>query len=202
MGPGADDNGSGSAGLLAVAEALAKSKPKRSVLLCFFAGEEDGLLGSKALCSTPPVETGQIVAMLNLDMIGRGGVGEVAVLGTKRNPALGDTLEQANRMGKTGVKKLVTGQGEDLWKRSDHYSFHQVGIPTLFFFEGLPISRNADYHTWRDRVDGVDVKNSKADTKKGHISVKIAGKEKVTVANVLAALKDVGIEASLTKPKK
>ncbi len=52
------------------------------------------------------------------------------------------------------------------------------------------------------KVKGVDAKKSKADAKKGHISVKIAGKEKVTVANVLAALKDVGIKASLTKPKK
>jgi len=158
VGPGADDNGSGSAGLLAVAEALTISRPKRSVILCAFAGEEDGLLGSKAICATPPVEVHQIVAMLNMDMIGRGGVGEVAVLGTKRNPALKKALTRANGMGKTGVRKLVTGQGEDLWKRSDHYSFHQVGIPTLFFFEGLPISRNADYHTWRDLADEVNPK--------------------------------------------
>jgi Zn-dependent M28 family amino/carboxypeptidase len=61
-------------------------------------------------------------------------------------------------MGRTGIRKLVTGQGEELWKRSDHYPFHQIGIPSLFFFEGLPISRNADYHTWRDRIEGVDVK--------------------------------------------
>jgi len=158
VGPGADDNGSGSAGLLAVAKALVKSSPKRSVVLCAFAAEEDGLLGSKAFVATPPVEKGDMVAMLNMDMIGRGGVGEVAVLGTKHNPSLGEALTRANRLGKTGIRKLVTGQGEDLWTRSDHYSFHQGGIPCLFFFEGLPISRNADYHTWRDRVDGVDVK--------------------------------------------
>ena len=80
------------------------------------------------------------------------------MLGTKRNPALKKALTRANGMGKTGVRKLVTGQGEDLWKRSDHYSFHQIGIPTLFFFEGLPISRNADYHTWRDLADEVNPK--------------------------------------------
>lgn len=157
VGPGADDNGSGSAGLLAIAEALATSRPARSVILCAFSGEEDGLLGSKALCGALPVERRSIIAMLNMDMIGRGGVGEVAVLGAKRNPSLDAHLRRANEMGRTGVSKLVTGQGEELWMRSDHYPFHQIGIPALFFFEGLPISRNADYHTWRDQVDEVSI---------------------------------------------
>ena len=156
VGPGADDNGSGTSGLLAVTEALSVSRPKRSVIVCAFAGEEDGLLGSKAICSLLPVSKDQIVAMLNMDMIGRGSAGEVAVLGTKQNPALLPILRQANKMGKTGVRELVTGKGEELWQRSDHYSFHQIGVPTLFFFEGLPISRNADYHTWRDRSGLVD----------------------------------------------
>jgi Zn-dependent M28 family amino/carboxypeptidase len=46
--------------------------------------------------------------------------------------------------------------GQELWERSDHHSFHQIGVPVLFFFEGLPITRNADYHTWRDTVDQLD----------------------------------------------
>jgi hypothetical protein len=156
VGPGADDNGSGTTGLLAVTEALTVSKPRRSIIVCAFAGEEDGLLGSKAICALLPVSKDQIVAMINMDMIGRGPAGEVAVLGTKQNPSLLDVLRRANKLGKTGVRELVTGKGDDLWQRSDHYSFHQVGIPTLFFFEGLPISRNADYHTWRDRAGLVD----------------------------------------------
>jgi len=158
IGPGADDNGSGTAGLLAVAEALTVSQPKRSVILCAFAAEEDGLLGSKAICALLPVPKEQIVAMINMDMIGRGSAGEVAVLGTKQNPSLLSLLRRANQLGKTGIRELVTGKGEELWQRSDHYSFHQIGLPTLFFFEGLPISRNADYHTWRDRADLVDPK--------------------------------------------
>jgi Zn-dependent M28 family amino/carboxypeptidase len=48
-------------------------------------------------------------------------------------------------------------QGEDLFARSDHFSFHQIGVPVLFFFEGLPISKNPDYHTWRDTLDKLDV---------------------------------------------
>ncbi|MCH2107676.1 MAG: M20/M25/M40 family metallo-hydrolase, partial [Planctomycetes bacterium] len=158
VGPGADDNASGTSGLLAVASALKVSAPKRSVIFCAFSAEEDGLLGSKAFCRALPVSKDAVVAMINMDMIGRGEAAEVAVLGTKRNPALLDVLKRANKIGKTGIKQLVTGKGDELWQRSDHYSFHQVGIPSLFFFEGLPISRNADYHTWRDRADLVEPK--------------------------------------------
>lgn len=158
VGPGADDNGSGTAGLLAVVEALSISRPRRSVLVCAFSGEEAGLLGSKALCASPPVALSDIVAMLNMDMIGRGGASEVAVLGTALNSDLASALSRGHKLGKTGVKKLVTDGGLELWARSDHYSFHSVGVPALFFFEGLPISRNADYHTWRDVVGLVDTK--------------------------------------------
>ena len=158
VGPGADDNGSGTAGLLAVVEALSISQPRRSVLVCAFSGEEAGLLGSKAICASPPVALTDIVAMVNMDMIGRGGASEVAVLGVALNPDLAAALSRGHKLGKTGVKKLVTDGGVDLWARSDHYSFHSAGVPALFFFEGLPISRNADYHTWRDIVGLVDTK--------------------------------------------
>jgi hypothetical protein len=56
------------------------------------------------------------------------------------------------------IRHLVTKGGEDLFRRSDQYSFHQIGLPVLFFFEGLPISRNVDYHTWRDRIEGVSIR--------------------------------------------
>ena len=144
------------------------SAPKRSVIFCAFGAEEDGLLGSKAFCGRLPVAKDSVVAMINVDMVGRGEAAEVAVLGTKQNPALLDVLKRANKLGKTGVKDLVTGKGDELWRRSDHYSFHQIGIPSLFFFEGLPISRNPDYHTWRDRVDLVDPKKIENTSKLVH----------------------------------
>jgi aminopeptidase YwaD len=155
IGFGADDNASGTAALLEIAQALARKPLRRSVLVCAFSGEEDGLLGSRALCADPPVPTAAMVAMLNLDMIGRGEVGEFAALGTKQTPSFEKLLERA-RTRATGIKKIVTGQGDELWQRSDHYSFHQVGVPALFFFEGLPISNNEDYHTWRDTLDRLD----------------------------------------------
>ncbi len=157
VGFGADDNASGSASLIELAQALAVSRPRRSVLACSFAGEEDGLLGSHAIAQRLPVDKARIVAMVNMDMIGRGDKDEVAVLGITQNPQLERVLERAKRLAPSGVGKIVMRQGEDLFARSDHYSFHQLGIPVLFFFEGLPIERNPDYHTWRDTIDKLDV---------------------------------------------
>lgn len=157
IGCGADDNASGSAGLLELAQALATAHPRRSILACSFSGEEEGLLGSLALTAHLPVDKSRIVAMVNMDMIGRGDKDEVAVLGLNQNPALEKVIERAKRLAPSGVNKIVMHQGEDLFERSDHFSFHKLGVPVLFFFEGLPIDRNPDYHTWRDTLDKLDV---------------------------------------------
>ncbi len=157
IGFGADDNASGTSALLEVIEALAASQPRRSILACAFASEEDGLLGSKALCDALPVPVESVVAMLNMDMVGRGDADEVAVLGTRQNQGFESLLKQANKLNRTKIRTIVTGEGEELWQRSDHYSFHSIGVPVMFFFEGLPITRNKDYHTWRDSVDLVDI---------------------------------------------
>ena len=156
MAAGADDNASGIAALLEVAQAMAKAKPKRSYIFATFSGEEDGLLGSQALCDAPPIPSEKWIAMINMDMIGVGKNSETIVLGVKRNPDLGKVLERAQKLESSGIKKVVTRKGEELWKRSDHYSFHRVGVPVLFFFEALPITNNHDYHTWRDMPAGVD----------------------------------------------
>jgi Zn-dependent M28 family amino/carboxypeptidase len=157
VGCGADDNASGVAAMLEIVSALAQAGPRRSILACAFAAEEDGLIGSKALCDKLPVPRDKLVAMINLDMVGRGEAGEVAVLGLIENPKLEDVLERAKKLAPTKIKNIVMRQGQDLFARSDHYSFHQIGVPVLFFFEGLPIDKNKDYHTWRDTIDLVDV---------------------------------------------
>lgn len=156
IGFGADDNASGASALMELAEAVASAGPRRSVFFCAFSGEEDGLLGSKAFCARLPVEREKLVAMVNLDMIGRGDAEELAVLGIQQNPSLEKVLQRAKTLRSTGVTKLVVRQGEELFQRSDHYSFHELGVPALFFFEGLPIDRNKDYHTWRDTFDRLD----------------------------------------------
>ena len=144
--------------MLEIAEGLALAGPRRSVLCCAFAGEEDGLLGSQALCADLPVPKERIVAMINLDMIGRGDEGELAVIGILQNPALEKVIGRAKKLKPSGVRVVVMRQGEELFERSDHFSFHQIGVPSLFFFEGLPIERNKDYHTWRDTVDKLDTR--------------------------------------------
>jgi len=157
IGRGADDNASGTAGLLELAQAFAASPPRRSLVFCAFAGEEQGLLGSQAFCEQPPIPLEKVVAMLNLDMLGRGDADEVAVLGTERNPDLERIVERARKEGRTGIRKLTLGQGQELWQLSDHFSFHRKGVPSLFFSEGLPLSRNGDYHTWRDTLERLDL---------------------------------------------
>jgi len=156
IGYGADDNASGVAGMLEIAEAIATAGPRRSVICCAFAGEEAGLLGSRAFCAALPVAKEKIVAMVNLDMIGRGDATEVAALGVVQNPGFEKLINRAKRLKASGVREVVIRQGEDLFQRSDHFSFHKIGVPALFFFEGLPIDRNKDYHTWRDTADKLD----------------------------------------------
>lgn len=156
IGFGADDNASGTAALMELAQAISIAAPRRTVWFCAFSGEEDGLLGSKALAKRLPVDKAKIVAMVNLDMIGRGDASEVAVLGVNQTPWFEKLLSRAKALKPSGVTKLVLRQGEELFQRSDHYSFHEIGVPSLFFFEGLPIDKNKDYHTWRDTADKID----------------------------------------------
>lgn len=156
VGCGADDNASGISALLEVAEGLARAGPRRSFLVCAFSGEEDGMLGSQAFVDDLPVPREKVVAMLNMDMVGRGPVDECAVLGVKQNPELGELLERALELQPTGVDEVYTKKAQELFQRSDHYSFHRARIPALFFFEDTKIANNQDYHTWRDTADGID----------------------------------------------
>ncbi len=163
IGYGANDNGSGVSALLEVAEALCLDPPKRSIIFASFTAEELGLFGSRALAANLPVPKEQIVCMINLDQIGFGKSSESSVLGTAHNRELIDVLKRAKKLSKTGIAKLHYGKREELgqsiklFTRSDHYEFHRIGVPALFFFEGLPLSDNKDYHTWRDTIDGVDI---------------------------------------------
>jgi len=153
IGPGADDNGSGSAGLMEIAEAMALAKPKRSVLFAWFSAEEDGLFGSEEFCERPPVPMASVVAMLNVDMIGRCAEDEVYVVGTNVNPALEDVLKEAKKLKPVQLKKIFTDKAQDLWERSDQYNFHKKGVPALFFTEGAIDAENPDYHNYGDTVD-------------------------------------------------
>ena len=140
---GADDNASGTAGIIELARAVSASPLKRSVLFMAFSGEEKGLLGSKHWVSTPTVPLEKIAAMINLDMIGRLKDGKLNVQGLGTSSLWPAVVDSA----KKGLPLTVTTTA-DGFGPSDHSSFTGKGIPVLFFFTGL----HGDYHrpsdTW------------------------------------------------------
>lgn len=156
--PGADDNASGTAGLLELARfysVLARSqhsKPRRGILFLAFAGEELGLLGSGYYVNYPRLPLQNAVAMLNLDMIGRvrehkvfigdadSGSSFQAILG-KLIPRSGLAIDTSDTIG---------------YGASDHASFTTRQIPTLFFFSGL----HSDYHRPTDTWDKIEASES------------------------------------------
>ena len=146
---GADDNASGTTGVLELAEAFAsmKTRPKRSILFMTFSGEEKGLLGSAAYCATPAIAIESCVAMFNFDMIGRSRDNYLFVGGIGTSPEFPAMLER----GKTGLGLAIeTAPGG--YAPSDSENFHKAGLPVLFFFTNV----HADYHRPDDIVDKIN----------------------------------------------
>lgn len=168
---GADDDGSGTTGVLAIAEALSKGpRPKRSVLLVWHAGEEKGLWGSDFVTDHPPVPLKQIIAQLNIDMIGRSkkdgdtnqrnanlsGPNEIYVIGSKMMSSyLFEVSEQVNKSYLNlsfNYKYDAPDDRERLFYRSDHFNYAKKGIPIIFYFDGV----HEDYHQATDHPDKID----------------------------------------------
>ena len=149
--PGADDNASGTAGVLELARLLApeRGQLRRGILFASFAGEELGLLGSGAWVKDPTRPLDKAVAMLNMDMIGRIKDQKVYIGGVGTGSTLKAVVEQASE--KSGFKIEYSPGG---YSSSDHTSFVAKKIPVLFFFSGL----HSDYHkpsdTW-EKIDSV-----------------------------------------------
>ena len=152
---GADDNASGVAALLEIAELLSppEARPRRSVLFLVPSGEEPGLWGSDFFVSHPTVPLDRIVADLNMDLIGRNWSDSVIVVGPELS-SLGETLRAVER----AHPKLRMGSIADRWPeerifyRSDHYHFARRGVPVLFFTSGT----HPDYHQPTDTPDRLD----------------------------------------------
>lgn len=152
---GADDNGTGTASLMEIAEAFAAlpEAPPRSVMFLHVSGEEKGLLGSKWFSDHPTVPMDQIIADINVDMIGRNSVDSIVVIG-KNYSDMGETVEAvAERHPELGLTV-----SDDIWPeerfffRSDHYNFARSGVPALFFFAGV----HEDYHRPSDSIEKID----------------------------------------------
>ncbi|MQA89371.1 MAG: M28 family peptidase [Gemmatimonas sp.] len=155
---GADDNGTGTAALLEVAKAFTTVQaPRRSVMFLHVSGEEHGLLGSQYYSENPTVPVDQIVANINVDMIGRNSPDSIVAIG-KNYSSLGTTV---NEVGARHPELGLT-VSDDLWPeerffyRSDHFNFARLEIPAIFFFAGV----HEDYHRPSDTFDKID--NDKA----------------------------------------
>src|SRR5215831_15060612 len=145
--PGADDNASGSAAVLAVGDAL-RSRPRaRNVVLAFWSGEELGLIGSSAYIKHPRVALDQMAAYVNFDMVGRMQDNKLTVQATGTSPAWSRLLEQANIS--AGFQLLVQ---KDPYQPTDVASFNQAEVPCLNFFTGS----HTDYHRPSDTADKID----------------------------------------------
>jgi Tol biopolymer transport system component len=145
--PGADDNASGTAGVLALARAIKSFPLEHTVLLVTFGGEEMGLLGSSHWVKEPTVSLGRVEAMLNMDMVGRLGQKPLVCGGfgtAKEWPAV---VEKAAK--EVGLDVATSRDG---FGPSDHASFYGKDVPVLFLFTGS----HSDYHKPSDTADKID----------------------------------------------
>ena len=171
---GADDDGSGTVSVLAMAEAFAKGpRPKRSLLFVWHAAEEKGLWGSKYFTQYPTVPIEKIIAQLNIDMIGRAqkpgetnpanqGLAkpnEVFVVGSKMmSTDLGNLSESVNKSYYNlsfNFKYDDPNDPEKIFFRSDHFNYALKGIPIIFYTDG----EHEDYHRVTDHVEKIDFEN-------------------------------------------
>ena len=152
---GADDDASGTAGVIELAEAFSRpgARPRRSIIFLTVSGEEKGLWGSNFFTTRPPVPMKQIVADINIDMIGRNWLDTVVAIG-KEHSDLGATLNRVN----AAHPELRMTAIDDRWPeerfyfRSDHYNFARRGVPILFFFNGV----HEDYHEVTDSPEKIN----------------------------------------------
>lgn len=168
---GADDDGSGTVAILAIARAMAKDPPRRSVMIIFHAGEELGLLGSEYNTDVAPaVPLDKIVADLNIDMIGRSKPANdqasadahltdaqtVYLVGSDR---ISQELHKLSEATNDEFQKLHLDyhyndpkNPERIYFRSDHWNYAKHDIPVIFYFDGTHV----DYHRVTDTVDKID----------------------------------------------
>ena len=152
---GADDDASGTTGVIELAEAFSRpgARPRRSIIFLTVSGEEKGLWGSRYFSEHPVVPVDRIVADFNIDMIGRNWPDTIVAIG-KEHSDLGATLERVNRahpeLGMTAIDDRWPD--ERFYFRSDHYNFARKGVPILFFFNGV----HPDYHRPSDSPDKID----------------------------------------------
>jgi membrane-associated protease RseP (regulator of RpoE activity) len=147
--PGADDNASGTSALLMLAEAVTflPQSPRRSILWISFDAEEKGLFGSKHWVAHPTVPLKSVVAMIDLDMVGRLRNDKLIIHGWRTGAGWRRTVSLQN-----GAPSLALEFPLPLIEHADHYSFFRQGLPVLMFNTGL----HDEYHTQRDKPQTIN----------------------------------------------
>lgn len=156
---GADDDASGTATVIEIAQGMASlpTPPRRSMIFLLVSGEEKGLWGSEYYSNNPTAPADRLVADLNVDMVGRNWTDTIVAIGREHSD-LGETLERVNdahpELGMTAIDDLWPE--ERFYFRSDHYNFARRGVPILFFFNGT----HEDYHGRDDEPDRIDAEKA------------------------------------------
>ncbi|MBI2823803.1 MAG: M20/M25/M40 family metallo-hydrolase [Planctomycetia bacterium] len=147
---GADDNASGVATLLEVADACCRlePRPKRSILFALWDGEEKGLLGSKHWLSRPTVRLGQVRIMVNMDMVGRLRNNKLEITGARTAAGLRKLASRPN-----GDEPMLLDFTWEMKDNSDHHPFYARGVPILMAHTGL----HSDYHRPSDDVEKLNI---------------------------------------------
>jgi hypothetical protein len=193
--PGADDNGTAAVALLEIGRALINERPKRSVILAWFTGEEQGMNGSQYFINNCPVPVEKISACLNMDMIGRNNRDSLFLVGSDLlSKDLDESINRVNR--KEGINFGFDYMYSNLthpqrvYFRSDHYPFVRFGIPGVWFFSGF----TPDYHTSRDVTESVDYIKVLKTTKLVYLTAfDIGNMKELLKLNVNPAVKTRGI---------
>jgi Zn-dependent M28 family amino/carboxypeptidase len=145
---GADDNASGTASVIALAEALSKEpQRKRNLLIALWSAEEIGLIGSKEFVATPPVPVSQMAAYVNFDMVGRMSNNKLAAQATGSSPVWASMIERANV--RAGFDITIQ---PDPYQPTDVSSFNEAQVPSLNFTTGA----HTDYHKPSDTADKIN----------------------------------------------
>lgn len=152
---GADDNASGTAALLELAEAFARGpRPERSLVFLSVSGEELGLWGSDWYASHPTWPLDKIVANVNIDMIGRAGdrdgKTQMQITPSHEHAKFSTLVRGAVALG--DLFGIEFASGDTYYERSDHYNFAKHGVPVVFFCDG----EHPDYHQVGDSADRLD----------------------------------------------
>jgi len=156
--PGADDNASGIAVLLALAETCGHVLRRHTLLLVAFDAEELGLAGARAFVADPPVPLDRLSVMVNLDMLGRSERRELLVVGSREAPRLRPSLERARTRSRVTLRfdhdppERGHARAADWLHASDHGPFHTAGVPFLYF----GVDDHDDYHQPTDTADRID----------------------------------------------